>query len=76
MNLSRWDAYTADQQVDLLTAIGVEVRNRQMPLPKYLQLHPLARLSDDEVKQIYEWVHSERRRVRIGIESRPKTPTD
>jgi mono/diheme cytochrome c family protein len=76
MNLSRWDAYTADQQVEILTKIGVEVRNRQMPLPKYLRLHPLARLSDDEVQQIYAWAHSERRRVRTSIEPGPKTPTD
>ena len=37
MNLSRWDSYTVDQQVGLLTKLAVEVRNRQMPLPNYLR---------------------------------------
>ncbi len=45
MNLSRWSSYSVDQQRDILTRLGVEVRTRQMPLPRYLQLHPDARLS-------------------------------
>jgi hypothetical protein len=76
MNLSRWEIYTAEQQVELLTKMGVEVRNRRMPLPKYLQLHPESRLSDDEVRQVYEWVRSERRRLRTAAESKSKTATD
>jgi hypothetical protein len=75
MNLSQWDTYTVDQQADLLTKLGVEVRNRRMPLPKYLQLHPASRLSDREVEQLYAWAHRERRRLRTAAES-SKTPTD
>jgi hypothetical protein len=75
MNLSRWDTYTVVQQEDLLTKLGVEVRNRRMPLPKYLQLHPEARLSDDEVAQLYAWARRERRRLRTTGKSR-ETPTD
>jgi hypothetical protein len=67
MNLSRWDAYTVDQQVEILTRLGVEVRNRRMPLPKYLQLHPEARLSDADIEQLYAWAHSERQRLRSAI---------
>lgn len=76
MNLSRWDTYTADQQAELLTKLGVEVRNRRMPLPKYLRLHPDARLSDAAAEQLYVWAHSERRRLRIGVDSKSKAPTD
>jgi hypothetical protein len=76
MNLSHWEGYTADQQVELLTKIGVELRNRRMPLPKYLKLHPEARLSDEEVAQLNAWAHSERRRVRANNEAKSKTPTD
>ena len=76
MNLSHWDAYTEERQVELLTKMGVEVRNRRMPLPKYLQLHPQARLSNDDVASINAWVQSERRRVRASIQSKPKTPAD
>ena len=75
LNLSQWDTYTVDQQAELLTKLGVEVRNRRMPLPKYLQLHPSARLSDREVEQLYAWAHRERRRLRTAAES-SKTSTD
>jgi len=34
MNLSHWDAYSEERKVELLTKMGVEVRNRRMPLPK------------------------------------------
>ena len=76
MNLSHWDTYTADQQIELLTKMGVEVRNRRMPLPKYLQLHPEAKLSDETMEQLYDWAHSERQRLRATIESKQKTRTD
>ncbi len=76
MNLSNWDTYTEDQQVELLTKMGVEVRNRRMPLPKYLQLHPQARLSNDDFGRINAWVQGERRRVRASIQAKPKTPAD
>ena len=76
MNLSHWDEYAADQQVELLTKMGVEVRNRRMPLPKYLQIHPQARLSDREVAQLYTWVQTERRRLRAPFQSKPNAPVD
>jgi len=76
MNLSHWDGYTGEQKVDLLTKMGVEVRNRRMPLPQYLRLHPEARLSNDEVARINAWVQGERRRLRASIQAKPKTPAD
>jgi hypothetical protein len=76
MNLSHWDAYSEDQKVELLTKIGVEVRNRQMPLPKYLNLHPQARLSNDDVVQLYAWVQGERHRLRASTQSKPKAPAN
>jgi hypothetical protein len=76
MNLSHWDAYSEERKVELLTKMGVEVRNRRMPLPKYLQLHPQARLSNDDLARINSWVQSERRRLRASIQATPKTPAD
>ena len=68
MNLSRWRDYTFDQQVEILTELGAEVRDRQMPPSRYVFLHPEARLSDAEVEQLYEWAHRERRRLRSRVE--------
>jgi hypothetical protein len=76
MNLSHWDEYTQERKVELLTRIGVEVRNRRMPLRSYLLIHPAARLSDDEIVQIRNWVQSERRRLKSGRQSIPKREED
>ncbi len=64
MDLSRWDQYSTDQRRDLLARIGSEVRNHQMPLPRYLLLHPEARLSEAEIQIIYEWTKAQRRAMR------------
>ncbi len=63
MNLSHWDDYSAEQKRDLLARMGSEVRNRRMPLPRYLILHPEARLSDADIQAIYKWTKSERRNI-------------
>jgi hypothetical protein len=76
MNLSQWDGYTEEQKVELLTKIGVDVRNHRMPLPKYLKLHPQARLSNDDVTRLYTWTQSERRRLSVSIRSRSETSPD
>lgn len=62
MNLSRWDLYDAEQQVNLLAAIGTQLRQQKMPLRQYLLLHPEAKLSDGERKIVMDWAKSERKR--------------
>ena len=63
MNLSSWQDYSTDDRLRLLSEIGSVVRNRQMPLPRYLLLHPEARLTDAERQQIYRWTRAERSRL-------------
>jgi hypothetical protein len=76
MNLSDWDAYTEEQKVEILTKMGADVRNHRMPLPKYLKLHPKARLSDDDVARLYKWAQGERRRLKASIGSRLEASPD
>ena len=64
MDFSKWNEYSAEEKRDLLARIGTEVRNRQMPLPRYLLLHPEARLSEEERQTIYEWTKTQRRALR------------
>jgi hypothetical protein len=64
MDFSRWNRYSVDEQKDLLARIGAEVRSRQMPLPRYLLLHPEARLSEAEIQAIYDWTKAQRRALR------------
>jgi hypothetical protein len=67
LNLSRWEEYSRESQIDLLTEIGSEVRTGRMPLKQYVLLHPGARLSSQEQQLIYEWARTERKRVKSQI---------
>ena len=64
MNLSHWNEYNLVKQQEILTELGAMIRSRQMPLPRYITLHPSAKLSDAEIDQIYQWAQSERRRLK------------
>jgi len=68
MDLSRWDRYSIEEKRDLLTRIGAEIRNHQMPLSRYLLLHPEARLSEAEIQIIYEWTRGQRHGLRTQRE--------
>jgi hypothetical protein len=63
MNLSQWQDYSANDRVRLLSEIGSAVRSREMPVQRYLWLHPEARLTDMERQQIYRWTRVERSRI-------------
>lgn len=63
-NMSRWDEYSAEQRQQILSEISVMVRNKQMPLPKYLKLHQDAKLKDVEIDLIYQWGRRERKRLK------------
>jgi len=65
MNLSRWQDYSPDERLGLLSEIGSAVRNREMPVQRYLLLHSEARLTDAERQQIYRWTRSERSRIGV-----------
>jgi hypothetical protein len=64
MNLSRWESYSPGQKARMLAKMSAVVRNRVMPLPRYLVLHPGARLSDSDIDQINRWALKERGRLR------------
>ena len=65
MNLSQWQDYSTDDRLRLLSSMGSAVRNREMPVQRYLLLHPEARLTDAERQQIYRWTRAERNRLRV-----------
>jgi hypothetical protein len=75
MNLSRWQDYTMEQKIVLLTKLAVEVRNREMPLPKYVKLHPEARLSAEDIRQLDSWAGGERSRLKAFLR-KGKAATD
>ena len=69
MNLSRWNGYPPERQQEILSEMSSLVRNRKMPLPRYLLLHPEARLSDAEADYLYHWAKSERNRLKTASAS-------
>lgn len=75
LNLSRWQDYTADTRIDLLTRIASESRSGVMPLKQYLILHPGNRLNTQEQEQIYDWAKAERRRIRQQVNENSGKPT-
>ena len=66
LNLSHWDSLDGAEQRMLLTAIATVVENHEMPLHRYVVLHPDVKLSIDDSVQVIEWTHAERRRLRIS----------
>ena len=68
-NMSKWELYNIDEREDILSRIGSMVRNRKMPLPKYILLHPEAKLSDADVETLYQWSRRERKRLKADANS-------
>ena len=64
--MSKWDQYSSEERQEIFSQMAPMVRNRQMPLPKYLFLHPEAKLSDADVDLLYRWSRSERKRMKSG----------
>jgi hypothetical protein len=56
LNFSDWDE-DADvlEQADLIAGLCETVKMGLMPLPKYLLLHPLARVSDADAQTVCQW---------------------
>jgi len=67
LNMSHWDEYSAEKRIEILTEISVMVRNKQMPLPRYLWLHSDAKLSDADISLLDRWSHAERKRLRAEV---------
>lgn len=57
MDLSRWDAYSADEQQTLEAKIVQETKSRDMPLPQYRMIHWNARITDADIRVLSNWAH-------------------
>ena len=66
MNLSHWNGYGPETRQEILSKMAILVRNRAMPPPRYLLLHPDAKLSDAEAAYLYQWARIERKRLNTG----------
>jgi hypothetical protein len=64
LNFSGWAEYSTDQRIALLSDIQTMVQTRQMPLPRYLWLHPGAKLSQGDIDRLSTWTWMESNRLR------------
>jgi cytochrome c len=74
LNMSQWQRYNFETQVDLLAEIASEARTGQMPVKQYLILHPKARLSSEEQQLIYDWAKAERKHIKQQMEALQDKP--
>ena len=66
MNLSHWNGYNFGEKEQLLLKMSTLVRNRAMPLPRYVLLHPDAKMSDAEAEYFYRWARAQRKRLKAA----------
>ena len=56
LNFNEWETYSNRKQERLLNSIKEQMVNRQMPLSSYTLMHRKAKLNDDEIKTITNWL--------------------
>ncbi len=56
LNLSEFGSYPLKKQVRKLTAISDQLSDREMPLRSYTWIHRDARLTDEQVRQVTDWI--------------------
>ena len=57
LNFSEWDKYEADKREKILEEMVEEIEKEAMPLTSYTFTHPNAKLDDQSIKLIKEWVN-------------------
>jgi hypothetical protein len=60
LNFSEWADYSARRQNHKLEELEDMIRDKKMPLKKYLPLHPEARLTAAAEETLIEWSRAER----------------
>lgn len=65
MNLSRWETYSRGRKIGYLVAMGSAATVDRMPPPKYVLIHPSAKLSDEDRRMIAQWALGERSRLQV-----------
>jgi cytochrome c len=64
MNLSRWDAYSKQDRLDLLSRFAAKARSGEMPPARYTAIHGDSKLLPEEQDSLYGWAKAERKRLK------------
>ncbi|QHT66670.1 heme-binding domain-containing protein [Rhodocytophaga rosea] len=65
LNFSDFSTYDLKRMDHKLEETAEEVQEGHMPLPSYTLIHTDTKLSQEQVKQIVEWVKTERQRLNV-----------
>lgn len=63
LNFSEWATFSKRRRDHKLEEMIEEVEAGNMPLPKYTWMHSEARLSEEQVAMLEEWVTAERAKI-------------
>lgn len=63
LNFSDWGMLKMGRKLSLLEEIYDQTSHKEMPLPRYLPLHPNAKLSEADAKAILDWTDSAQERL-------------
>ncbi|GAB5527452.1 MAG: heme-binding domain-containing protein [Roseivirga sp.] len=63
LNFSDWATFSKRKRDHKLEEMIEEVEGGHMPLPKYTWMHSDARLSEEQITMLKEWVNSERAKI-------------
>lgn len=63
LNFSDWATFSKRKRDHKLEEMVEEVEEGHMPLPKYTWMHSDARLSEEQITMLKEWVNSERSKI-------------
>ncbi len=63
VNLSHWAEYDPEKALHQLREICEQVESGTMPIGPYLVMHPQARISDEDIRNLCEWTETERGRI-------------
>lgn len=58
LNFSEWGLYSQRKQSNKLEAVENQIKQGKMPLSSYLYLHHDAKLSDEKIKEVVDWIES------------------
>ena len=59
-NVSKWSEYSDKKKDHKLEELAEEVEERHMPLPSYTWTHSDAKLTDEQIEAVEEWVKTAR----------------
>jgi Haem-binding domain len=74
LNMTNWQHYGLENQMQLLSRIASEARSGEMPPRNYLLLHRSAKLSAKEQDLLYDWAKSERKRLKQSSANKQDAP--